>query len=96
VLTPKIDVSYSDPQPSNTTQIGGNNVCITSATNTTCTPTAILKSLSYKNSTGQFTNRPDPIPNAYAVNQENIWIFLLLLGIMWIFVAVIVQVKMID
>ena len=94
-LTTNIDVGYSDAQPSNSTQNGGVLTCATT-TNTVCTPSAITKSFSYFNSTGQLTNKPNPIPIAYSVNQENIWVFFLILGIMWCFVGIIIQVKLLD
>lgn len=94
-FTSNIDVGYSDAQPSNTTQTGGILNCST-LTNTTCTPTAITKTFSYFNSTGQLTNKPNPIPIAYAMNQENIWVFFLILGILWCFIGVIIQVKLLD
>ena len=92
-VSTKVDVGYSDAQPSNTTQSGGIETCVVSGSTTTCTPTGITKSFSYLNSTNQLTNRPDPIPEAYAINQENIWVYLLVLGLVWILIGVVMQVS---
>ena len=94
-LTAKVDVGYADAPPSNTTQTGGTITCTTTSS-TTCTVNSILKTFSYKNSTNQLTNRPDPIPEAFSMNQENVWVFLMIMGIMWIFMGIVVQVKMIE
>ena len=89
--TVKVDVGYSDAQPANTTQSGGIETCVVSGSTTTCTPTAITKSFSYKNSTNNLVNNPDPIPESYALNQENIWVYMLILGLIWIMLGVLLQ-----
>lgn len=90
VETQTIDVGYSDAQPSNTTQTGGIVSCSTT-TNTTCTTTAIVKTFTYFNSTGQQTNQPDPIPQKYQFNQNNVWVYMILLGAFWIIIGVMIQ-----
>ena len=89
-VTSSITVGYSDAQPSNTTQSGGILTCTTTSS-TICTPSAITKSFSYFNSTGQITNKPDPIPNNYNIQNENSWVYLILLAVFWVILSLLVQ-----
>lgn len=93
VNTGKVDIGYTQQNPSNTTETGGNVVCTTTS-NTTCTVTPILKSYSYiDNQTGKFTNSPSPVPFIFDLHQENLWVYYIAMAFVFFFIGIIFQVK---
>lgn len=93
VNTGKVDISYTQQNPSNTTETGGNVVCTTTS-NTTCTVSAIQKTYSYiDNQTGKYTNSPSPMPFTYDLHQENLWVYYIAVAFVFFFIGIIFQVK---
>lgn len=89
-LTDNIIVEYTMPAPANTTEFGGNLTCTTGAT-FDCDIADIQKRYSYYNSTGHLTQKPDAQAVDYAIKENDVWVYLILLGIIFIFLGVLIQ-----
>lgn len=94
INTGKVDITYTQQNPSNTTETGGNTNCGVVSSNTTCMVSAIQKTYSYiDNQTGKYTSSPSPMPLVFDLHQENLWVYWIAMVFVFFFIGIIFQVK---